>query len=192
MSARLLIVGPPGAGKGTQAVDLCERLGIIQISTGDLFRAHAKAGDELGQLAASYTNKGELVPDSVTNRMVDERLDEDDIQEGFLLDGYPRNLDQVTALDEMLDKRGWKLDVVVEIVVPDEEVIGRLLERAKIQGRADDTEEVISHRIDLYHAQTEPVVEVYGERGILVRVDGRGTIDEVAERIDAAVAEKLA
>ena len=191
MTARLLIVGPPGAGKGTQAVSLCERLDIPQISTGALFRAHAKAGDELGQLADSYTSKGELVPDSVTNRMVEDRLEQDDVAGGFLLDGYPRNLDQVDALDAMLDAKGWALDAVIELVVPDEEVVGRLLERATQQGRKDDTADVIAHRIELYHKQTEPLVSVYEERGILVRVDGIGTIEEIGARIDEAIAGKL-
>lgn len=191
MTARLMMVGPPGAGKGTQAEGLCERLDIPQVSTGDLFRAHAKANDELGRLAASYSNRGRLVPDEVTNRMVEERLDEEDVADGFLLDGYPRNLGQVEALDQMLARRAWALDAVVELVVPDEEVVGRLLERAKVQGRADDTAEVISHRIDVYHAETEPLVEVYAERGLLLRVDGLGTVEEVAARIDAALARKL-
>lgn len=191
MSARLIMVGPPGAGKGTQAVALCDRLGIVPISTGDLFRAHAKANDELGRLAASYTEKGELVPDSVTNRMVEERLGDDDVASGFLLDGYPRNLDQVEALDAMLEAKGWALDAVVELVVPDEEVAGRLVARAMLQGRPDDTEDVIAHRIKLYHATTEPLVEVYEQRGILVKVDGSGTIDEVGARIDEALTAKL-
>ncbi|MBP3223329.1 MAG: adenylate kinase [Actinomycetaceae bacterium] len=187
MSLRLIMVGPPGAGKGTQAVGLCERNEIVQVSTGDLFRAHAKANDELGQLAASYSAKGELVPDEVTNRMVDERLNEDDLVNGFLLDGYPRNVDQVKALDEMLDKRNISIDVVIELVVSDEEVVPRLLERAKIQGRSDDTEDVIRRRLDVYHETTRPIVDVYRERGLLRQVDGVGTVEEVARRIDEVI-----
>ena len=161
------------------------------ISTGAIFRAHAAAHDELGQLADSYTSRGELVPDSVTNRMVAARLDSDDVAEGFLLDGYPRNLEQVHALDEMLGERGIALDAVVELTADDDAVVERLLGRAAIEGRADDTEDVIRHRIVLYHATTQPLIDVYRERGILIQVDGMGSIDDVFARVTANLDEFL-
>lgn len=183
MSVRLILVGPPGAGKGTQAELLCESLGIPAISTGAIFRAHAQAGDELGQLAESYTSRGELVPDEVTNKMVAVRLAEPDAAGGFLLDGYPRNLSQVAELDSMLGESGSQIDAVLCLVADDDEVVQRLLGRAAEQGRVDDTETVIRHRIELYHAQTEPLVSVYRERGILVEVNGMGSIESVAQNL---------
>ena len=187
MSVRLLLVGPPGAGKGTQAATLCAALGIPSVSTGELVRAHAAAQDELGQLAASYTSKGELVPDSVTNRMVAERLAEQDVAAGFLLDGYPRNVEQVAALDAMLGERDIALDAVLVLTADDDAVAERLLGRAAVQGRVDDTEEVIRHRIALYHQTTQPLIDIYRERGILVEVNGMGTIEEVAVNIAEAL-----
>ncbi|MDE1655032.1 adenylate kinase [Actinotignum schaalii] len=189
MSVRLILVGPPGAGKGTQAAGIAERYGIPAISTGDLFRAHAKAQDELGRLAASYSEKGELVPDSVTNQMVEERLGEADAATGFLLDGYPRNLDQVSALDAMLGEKN--VDVVVELQADDDVVVQRLLGRAQEQGRADDTEEVIRHRIEVYHATTKPIIDAYAGRGLVVSVNGLGTVEEVAAAIDDALRDFL-
>lgn len=189
MSVRLILVGPPGAGKGTQAAGIAERYGIPAISTGDLFRAHAKAQDELGRLAASYSEKGELVPDSVTNQMVEERLGEADAATGFLLDGYPRNLDQVSALDAMLGEKN--VDVVVELQADDDVVVQRLLGRAQEQGRADDTEEVIRHRIEVYHATTKPIIDAYAGRGLVVSVNGLGTVEEVAAAIDSALSDFL-
>ena len=183
MSVRLILVGPPGAGKGTQAELLCESLGIPAISTGAIFRAHAQAGDELGQLAESYTSRGELVPDEVTNKMVAVRLAEPDAAGGFLLDGYPRNLSQVAELDSMLGESGNQIDAVLCLVAVDDEVVQRLLGRAAEQGRVDDTETVIRHRIELYHAQTEPLVSLYRERGILVEVNGMGSIESVAQNL---------
>ncbi len=187
MAVRLILVGPPGAGKGTQAELLCARLGIPAISTGAIFRAHAQAQDELGRLAESYSARGELVPDEVTDRMVEERLAQEDAASGFLLDGYPRNAAQVDSLDRILQRHGSTLDAVVELTADDDVVVQRLLGRASEQGRKDDTEEVIRHRIALYHETTEPVVSVYRERGLLVQVDGIGTIDEVAARIAEAL-----
>ncbi|MBE6483306.1 MAG: adenylate kinase [Actinomycetaceae bacterium] len=187
MAVRLILVGPPGAGKGTQAELLCARLGIPAISTGAIFRAHAQAQDELGRLAESYSARGELVPDEVTDRMVEERLAQEDAASGFLLDGYPRNAAQVDSLDRILQRHGCTLDAVVELTADDDVVVQRLLGRASEQGRKDDTEEVIRHRIALYHETTEPVVSVYRERGLLVQVDGIGTIDEVAARITEAL-----
>ncbi|MGJ9629871.1 adenylate kinase [Actinotignum sp. GS-2025b] len=189
MSVRLILVGPPGAGKGTQAAGIAQRYGIPAISTGDLFRAHAKAQDELGRLAASYSEKGELVPDSVTNQMVEERLGEADAAAGFLLDGYPRNLDQVSALDAMLGEKN--VDAVVELQADDDVVVQRLLGRALEQGRADDTEDVIRHRIEVYHATTKPIIDAYASRGLVVSVNGLGTVEEVAVAIDSALRDFL-
>ncbi|AWE42016.1 MULTISPECIES: adenylate kinase [unclassified Actinobaculum] len=187
MAVRLILVGPPGAGKGTQAELLCARFGIPAISTGAIFRAHAQAQDELGRLAESYSARGELVPDEVTDRMVEERLAQEDAAVGFLLDGYPRNAAQVGSLDRILRSGDVALDAVVELTADDDVVVQRLLGRASEQGRKDDTEAVIRHRIALYHETTEPVVSVYRERGLLVQVDGIGTIDEVAARIAVAL-----
>lgn len=186
-SRRLLIVGPPGAGKGTQAARISEGLGIPAISTGDIFRANVSQETELGVLAKSYMDKGEYVPDSVTNDMVRARLAEDDAANGFLLDGYPRTLAQVEALDAMLADLGTSLDAVMLLDVDYEEVVGRLIARGKEQGRSDDTEETIRRRIDVYREQTTPLVEVYEKRGLLRRVNGMATIDEVT----AALMEAL-
>ncbi len=184
---RLVLLGPPGAGKGTQAKRLAERLGVPAISTGDIFRAHIAGGTELGRLAQSYTDAGKLVPDEVTNDMVRDRLAQPDAAHGFLLDGYPRNTGQVDALDALLRAGGTSLDAVVELTVDTEEVIGRLLRRAHIEGRPDDSEEVIRHRQVVYASETAPLVELYAGRGLLVRVDGMGDIDEVTARLMAAI-----
>ncbi len=184
---RLLIMGPPGAGKGTQAVALAERIGGAHISTGDIFRANVSAQTELGVTAKRYMDAGEYVPDEVTNAMVADRLSQDDARSAFLLDGYPRTLDQVTKLDEILAEIGTALDGVVALTVEGDELIERLLERAKVSGRTDDTEEVIRHRQDVYHAETEPLLAVYRDRGLLIEVDGMGTPEEVGQRIAAAL-----
>lgn len=188
MSARLILLGPPGAGKGTQAELLAERLNIPAISTGDIFRSNIKGGTELGKLVQDYTSKGELVPDSVTNDMVRDRLKSDDVADGFLLDGYPRNVAQVAELDAILADLGLKLSGAVEITADSDVVVERLLSRAKIEGRVDDTEEVIRYRLDVYATQTQPVSAVYEERDALVQVDGLGEVSEVADRIGAAIA----
>lgn len=180
---RLLIVGPPGAGKGTQAERISERLGIPAISTGDIFRQNIKNGTELGKEARSYTDAGNLVPDSVTNRMVRDRLAEQDAQGGFLLDGYPRNAAQVQELDSILAEQGANLDAVVQLTADTDELVSRLLGRAAEQGRADDTEDVIRHRLDVYERETAAVVDAYAARGIVRRVDGLGSIDDVTARI---------
>ena len=185
---RLLIVGPPGAGKGTQAVRLAEELGIPAISTGDIFRANVSGETELGVLAKSYMDKGEYVPDSVTNDMIRSRLAEPDAQEGFLLDGYPRTLDQVEALDGMLAEADTSLDMVLLLVVETEEVIGRLVARGAEQGRSDDTEETIRHRLEVYADQTAPLIDVYEKRGLVRRVDGMASIDEVTAALREALA----
>jgi adenylate kinase len=184
---RLLIMGPPGAGKGTQAVVLASALGVPHISTGDIFRANVSAGTPLGEEAQRYMDAGEYVPDSITNAMVRDRISHDDCQPGFLLDGYPRTLEQVNELDMMLQADGNRLDRVVELTVDTEEVIDRLLKRAQEQGRADDTADVIRRRLEVYFDQTAPLVAVYRERGILLQVDGAGDVPEVSERILSAL-----
>lgn len=184
-TTRLLIIGPPGAGKGTQAAKITERYDVPAISTGDIFRANIKGQTELGQQVQAVIERGELVPDSLTNRIVEDRLQQDDVAHGFLLDGYPRNVEQVHALDEML--HGDSLDAVVLLDADTEEVVARLIKRATIEGRVDDTEEVIRHRQEVYAEQTAPLVQLFTERGILVRVDGLGSIDEVSERISAGL-----
>ena len=184
---RLLIMGPPGAGKGTQAVVLASALGVPHISTGDIFRANVTAGTPLGEEAQRYMDAGEYVPDSITNAMVRDRISHDDCQPGVLLDGYPRTLEQVNELDMMLQADGNRLDRVVELTVDTEEVIDRLLKRAQEQGRADDTADVIRRRLEVYFDQTAPLVAVYRERGILLQVDGAGDVAEVSERILSAL-----
>ncbi|MCO4239328.1 adenylate kinase [Pseudarthrobacter sp. MDT3-28] len=178
----MLIIGPPGSGKGTQAERISERLGVVAISTGDIFRANVKSETPLGVEAKKYMDAGDFVPDSVTNKMVRDRLGESDVEDGFLLDGYPRTTAQVDYLDEILADGNQRLDVVVQLTADDEELVARLLVRAKETGRSDDNEVVIRHRLDLYHEQTEVVVAKYAERGILARVDGIGIIDEITER----------
>jgi len=184
---RLLIMGPPGAGKGTQAAILCERVGIPHISTGDLFRANLAQGTPLGQEAKKYMDAGEYVPDSVTNGMVRERLKSQDSANGFLLDGYPRTVAQVAELDGMLGGKG--LDKVIELTADTNEVVSRLLNRAVEQGRADDTEEIIRHRLDVYTEQTAPLTALYASRGQLIKVDGLGSVEEVTARISDALSK---
>ena len=180
-------MGPPGAGKGTQAVHVAEHFGVPAISTGDIFRANVSKGTELGVQAKRYMDAGEYVPDEVTNLMVRNRIDEDDAAKGFLLDGYPRTLDQVEELDGMIAHTGHSLDASVVLTVDAEELVQRLLQRAQTDGRADDTEDVIRRRQEVYSEQTEPLIGVYRERGILVEVDGMGEVDEVTQRIFAAL-----
>lgn len=188
MTARLVIMGPQGAGKGTQAARLAEHLGVPAISTGDIFRANIKGGTELGLLAQSFTARGELVPDSVTNDMVRDRLGQDDAGQGFILDGYPRNAAQVDALDAILADLGVRLDAVVELTADREELLERLRRRAEIEGRENDTAEAIARRLDIYAEQTAPLTSAYAARGLLVQVDGIGEIDEVGARLVAALA----
>jgi len=183
----MLIIGPPGSGKGTQAERISERLGVVAISTGDIFRANVKGETPLGVEAKKYMDAGDFVPDSVTNKMVRDRLSEDDVENGFLLDGYPRTTAQVDYLEDILAGADQKLDVVLQLTADDEGLVTRLLGRAKETGRSDDNEGVIRHRLDLYHEQTEPVVAKYAERGMLTQVDGIGRIDEVTERVMEAI-----
>ena len=189
-SARLLIVGPQGSGKGTQGVRVGEALSIPVISTGDVFRANVSAGTPLGQQVKAIIEAGDLVPDSLTSEIVRDRLTQDDASNGFLLDGYPRNLGQVGDLDAFLESRGESLDAVIELSVPRDESIARLTQRAIDQGRTDDTEEVIANRLAIYERETAPILDVYRERGIVDAIDGVGSLDEIADRIAAAVAAR--
>jgi len=184
---RLVLVGPPGAGKGTQAARLAEEFSIPTISTGDIFRANAKGETPLGKKAQEYMSVGALVPDEVTNAMVKDRLGRDDLHTGFLLDGYPRNAEQAVELDGMLAELGVELDAVLEITADPEEVTKRLLNRARLEGRMDDTEDVIRKRLEVYIESTAPVTAFYDGRGLLVRVDGIGEVDDVTSRIVAAL-----
>ena len=176
-------MGPPGAGKGTQAKFVAEHFGIPAISTGDIFRANVSQGTPLGIEAARYMDAGDYVPDEVTNLMVRNRIDEEDAEPGFLLDGYPRTLAQVEELDGMIKHTGHALDAVVVLTVDPDEIVQRLLQRAQVEGRADDTEDVIRRRQELYTEQTEPLIDVYRDRNLLIEVDGMGEVEDVTRRI---------
>ena len=180
---RLLLIGAPGAGKGTQAEKLSSAFNIPAISTGDIFRHNVKNETELGKQAKAFMDRGEYVPDSLTNALVRDRLSQADAVEGFLLDGYPRTADQVEELDDILASQGKQLDVVVQLTADTDEVVRRLLNRAIEQGRTDDTEDVIRRRLEVYAEQTAPLTDVYAERGLLVTVDGLGEVAEVTGRI---------
>lgn len=185
--ARLLIIGPPGAGKGTQAKGVAARFGIPAISTGDIFRENVANQTPLGIEAKRYMDAGQYVPDSLTNALVRSRLSEPDAAAGFLLDGYPRTVDQVHELDDILAASSVSLDAVIELVVDKDVVVERLLGRAAEQGRSDDTDEIIRTRLQVYVDQTAPLIDAYGDRGLIVAVDGIGTIDEVGARIAAGL-----
>lgn len=190
---RLLIVGAPGAGKGTQATRLSLGYSIPAIATGDIFRHNIRTGTELGTQVKAIVDAGDYVPDSLTNELVSSRLAEEDALDGFLLDGYPRTLDQVEFLDSLLAGRGQKLDAVIQLVADTDAVVARLRKRAVEQGRVDDSEEAIRHRQDVFARETAPLVAVYADRGILIQVDGLGEIDDVGSRIaDALDARGLA
>lgn len=189
-AARLLIVGPQGSGKGTQGVRIADAFGIPVVATGDIFRANIKEGTELGQQVTAILDAGDLVPDELTSAIVRDRLSQSDAESGFLLDGYPRNTAQVGHLDDFLASQDAALDAVILLQVAREVSIERLELRAALQGRTDDTAEVIAKRLDIYERETAPIVESYEERGILDRIDGVGTLDEVTERIFAALAER--
>ena len=180
---RMIFMGPPGAGKGTQAQVVAERYSIPAISTGDIFRKNVSEGTELGIQAQRFMDAGEYVPDELTNLMVRNRIDEPDAERGFLLDGYPRTLAQVEELDGMIKHTGHVLDAVVVLTVDKEELVQRLLQRAETEGRADDTEDVVRRRQEVYHDQTAPLIEVYRDRGLMIEVDGMGEVDEVSKRI---------
>lgn len=185
---RLIIFGAPGAGKGTQAARIAKSLGIPAVSTGDIFRDNIKNETPLGKQVEAILASGAYVPDEVTNAIVRDRLDQRDAVGGFLLDGYPRTQAQVAELDAMLADQGARLDAVLELTVDVDEVVQRLLKRAEIDGRADDTEEVIRHRLKVYDDETAPLAALYRERGLLHQVDGMGEMDAVAERLAAVLA----
>jgi len=180
---RIILMGPPGAGKGTQAKGVAEHFGIPAISTGDIFRSNVSQGTDLGRKAKEYMDAGEYVPDQVTNLMVRNRIDEPDAEPGFLLDGYPRTLAQVEELDGMIGFTGHRLDAVVVLTVDADEIVSRLLQRAEEEGRADDTEDVIRRRQEVYAEQTEPLIGVYRTRGIVHEIDGMGVVEDVTKRI---------
>ena len=187
---RLLLIGPPGAGKGTQAAKLAEAFNIPAISTGDIFRENVKNETDLGKQAKAFMDRGEYVPDSLTNALVRDRLTWADAENGFLLDGYPRTNDQVEELDAILSDAGQSLSSVVLITADTDEVVRRLLNRAQEQGRADDTEDVIRRRLEVYAEQTAPLIDVYSKRNLVIEVDGLGAVAEVTERILEALASR--
>ncbi|GAB3152813.1 adenylate kinase [Microbispora hainanensis] len=211
---RVVLVGPPGAGKGTQAQFIASHLSIPKISTGDIFRANVSGGTELGKLAKEYMDRGDLVPDEVTVAMVRDRLSEDDAQEGFLLDGFPRNVPQAEVLKKMLAEFGTALDVVLNLVVEDDEVVRRLAGRRTcrscgkvwhvvfdppaVEGvcdacggelfqRDDDREETIRRRLEVYQEQTQPLISFYADEGILQGVDATGPVEEITQRAMSAL-----
>ncbi len=175
---RVVLLGPPGAGKGTQAEKLAEKLEVPHLSTGELFRENINAGTKLGLDAKRYLDAGDLVPSDLTNELVDDRLNNPDTSDGFILDGYPRSLEQAKALHDMLERRGTQLDAVLEFRVPREV----LLERLNARGRGDDTDEVIINRMNIYRDETAPLLEYYGNRDELKTVDAVGSLDEVFAR----------
>lgn len=186
-TARLLIVGPQGSGKGTQGVRIAEAYGVPVVSTGDIFRANIKDGTPLGKQVTAILDAGDLVSDELTGALVRDRLSQPDAEAGFLLDGYPRNAAQVEDLDAFLAESDAALDAVILLDVPREESIARITVRAVEQGRGDDTPEAIAKRLDIYEAQTAPILGVYGARGIVDRIDGVGSLDEITERVFAAL-----
>ncbi|GAA3828397.1 adenylate kinase [Streptomyces chiangmaiensis] len=215
---RIVLVGPPGAGKGTQAAFLAKNLSIPHISTGDLFRANISRQTDLGKLAKSYMDRGDLVPDEVTIAMAKDRMEQPDAKNGFLLDGFPRNVKQAEALDEMLRTEGMKLDAVLDLEVPEEEVVKRIAGRrvcrndsahvfhvsykpAKQEGvcdicdgelyqRDDDSEETVRKRLEVYHTQTEPIIDYYKSQGLVVTISALGKVEEVTQRAMEALQQK--
>ncbi|MEK9577802.1 MAG: adenylate kinase [Aquiluna sp.] len=180
---RILLIGPPGAGKGTQAALLAKHFGIPAISTGDIFRENVRNETPLGLEAKAFMDRGEYVPDSLTNALVRDRLNQPDAVDGFLLDGYPRTIDQVEELDDILDESDKKLDVVVQLTADSEELLRRLSGRAEEQGRSDDTPEVIKRRLGVYEEQTAPLIDIYASRSLVAKVNGLGEIADVTTRI---------
>lgn len=183
----IILFGPPGAGKGTQAGILEEKYGVKQLSTGDMLRAEIQAESDIGKEAQSYMDAGNLVPDKVLIAMIETRIEAEDCAKGFILDGFPRTLPQAEALDDMLSQKGRGLDAIIEIVVDEEALVGRILKRAEETGgaRADDNEGTFRRRLDVYHAQTAPVLPYYADRGMLSRVDGMKPVEEVTSAIEA-------
>lgn len=184
---QLILFGPPGAGKGTQAVAISEEFSLPHIATGDILRDNVKDETELGLQAKQYMDQGHLVPDEVVIAMVEERVRRDDVTDGFLLDGFPRTVAQAKALDDTLAADGHAIDGVIRLLVDDGELVSRLLRRAEEQGRSDDTREVIEKRLAVYREETEPLVDLYRERGLLREVDGTGEIPQVRNRVFDAV-----
>src|SRR5919106_3934612 len=184
---RLILFGPPGAGKGTQAAAISEKLSVPHIATGDILRENVRNETELGVRAKQYMDQGNLVPDEVVIAMVEERIRRDDAADGFLLDGYPRTVAQAKALDDTLAADGKAIEAVIRLLVDDDELVSRLLRRAQEQGRSDDTREVIENRLAVYRNETELLVDLYRERGLLHDVDGTGSVSEVRQRILEAV-----
>lgn len=187
---RLLLIGPPGAGKGTQAAQLSHAFAIPAISTGDIFRHNVKNETPLGLKAKAFMDSGDNVPDSLTNDLITDRLEQEDCSGGFLLDGYPRTTDQVRHLDGFLAEHGTSLDAVVQLIADADVVVERLRKRALEQGRSDDDESVVRHRLQVYEEQTAPLIDVYGSRGVVVAIDGLGEISEVTGRIMEKLAEQ--
>ena len=187
---RLLIVGPPGAGKGTQSSRILDTFSIPAIATGDIFRKNIQDETPLGIEVKAIVDAGDYVPDSLTNALVKSRLEEVDALDGFLLDGYPRTLEQVSYLDRLLAAKSQSLDAAIQLVADQEEVVARLRKRAIAQGRTDDTEEAIRHRQQVYSRETTPLIAVYGDRGLLIEVDGLGEIDDVSSRISEALSSR--
>jgi adenylate kinase len=189
MSARrLLLLGPPGAGKGTQALRLAERLGIPQVSTGEMLRAAVAAGSEVGKRAKVFMDAGELVPDEVVIGVAEQRLGQPDALQGFILDGFPRTAAQADALDKLLPRLGISLERCVSLRVDEDELVRRLLKRAQIEGRADDNEETIRTRMQVYKESTAPLIAYYRARGVLREIDGEGSVEAVAKRLEQALA----
>ncbi|MFT3875582.1 MAG: adenylate kinase [Propioniciclava sp.] len=184
---RMLITGPPGAGKGTQADGIAQRYGVPAISSGDLFRDNIKRHTPLGERIVEIIGRGDFVPDVITTSLIFQRISEPDCWRGWLLDGYPRTLGQVEALDIVLNETGTKLDAVIALTADPDELVERMLLRAQQQGRADDNADSIRHRIKVYHAETADVIKHYRALGVLVEVDAIGTVDEVRDRIVAAL-----
>lgn len=180
-------MGPPGVGKGTQAKGIAEHYGVPAISTGDIFRANVRNQTPLGLEVARIMAEGSYVPDEITDAIVRDRLTEADAAEGWLLDGYPRTVGQVAALDGVLAETGLALDAVISLVADTDLLIDRLLKRAELEGRADDNAETIAHRMEVYTQATDPLLAIYAERGLLVEVDGLGSIEEVRDRITQAL-----
>lgn len=187
---RLLLIGPPGAGKGTQAAQLSHAFAIPAISTGDIFRHNVKNETPLGLKAKAFMDSGDNLPDSLTNDLITDRLEQEDCSGGFLLDGYPRTTDQVRHLDGFLAEHGTSLDAVVQLIADADVVVERLRKRALEQGRSDDDESVVRHRLQVYEEQTAPLIDVYGSRGVVVAIDGLGEISEVTGRIMEKLAEQ--